>query len=59
MLKESKIDETLAAYQHAINAIDDYFEYDGFMHKKTFKQSQKHVHDILDALTSKLREINK
>lgn len=49
-------DKMLAAYQRAINKIDDYFEYDGMMAKKTFVTSQKRVHEILDQLTKELTQ---
>ena len=43
----------LEAYQKAINAIDDYFEY-----RNQSVQDRLHVQHILDTLNCRLKEIN-
>ena len=54
--KKAKISnkELLAFYQHAINQIDDYFEYtyDGFGREEI----REHVMGIIDDLTRKIGE---
>lgn len=49
-------EKALKAYQNAINKIDDYFEYDGMLTKKTFEASRKRVYEILDQLTKELTQ---
>jgi hypothetical protein len=45
-----KADKTLALYQHAVNQIDDYFEY-----SMESKKDQKRVHQVLVNLTDALK----
>lgn len=49
-------DKMIAAYQRAVNKIDDYFEYDSMIEKKTFQSSRAKVHSILEQLTKELTQ---
>ena len=49
-------EKALKAYQRAVNKIDDYFEYDGMLTKKTFEASRKRVYEILDELAKELTQ---
>ena len=54
LLKVMDKDLIIAAYQRAINEIDDYFEY-----QAEKGPSYNKVYDILNSLTRKLVELNK